>query len=35
MSYLKSQGYKIDEISGEATPAEVEASIQRVLEAKS
>lgn len=35
MGYLKSQGYKIDEIDGESTPDEVEASIQRVLETKS
>lgn len=35
LEYLASQGLKIDEINGEATPEEVESSIQRVLEAKS
>lgn len=34
MDYLKSQGYKIDEVNGETTPAEVEASIRQILKAK-
>lgn len=34
LEYLVSQGVKIDEIDGEDTPEEVEASIHRVLESK-
>lgn len=34
IGYLKSQGYKIDEIDGRGSPKEVAASIRRLLEAK-
>lgn len=34
LEYLAFQGVKIDEINGDASPEEVEASIQQVLEAK-
>jgi len=35
LEYLASQGLKIDEINAEASPEEVETSIQQILEAKS
>lgn len=34
LQYLASQGLKIDEIKGEASPDKVEASIQQILEVK-
>lgn len=34
MQYLKSQGYQIDEISGEGTPEEVQAAVRQVIKTK-